>query len=219
MIYEPRHDKTNKTSVRPAKTQISLGIRPVWSGSLLCAQWVAKDPRFLHADIEDSDQTGRMPRLIRVFAGRTLILLVLSCRGSYILYAKRYNILELSSKSKKSMRVRWATWGIYSYSIASRVNFLYGLFVVFGPWSEMNLWTLHVNIDVKLVMAAPVAEWLRMRIFSALNRSSSHLCGFQPSSGHMWNKISSACGWSGVFSPGSPVFAPPYDWLGSKWLK
>ena len=27
-------------------------------------QWVAKDPRFLHADSEDSDQTGRMPRLI-----------------------------------------------------------------------------------------------------------------------------------------------------------
>ena len=69
-------------SVRPAKTQISLGIGPVLSESSLCAQWVAKDPRFLHADSEDSDQTGRMPRLIRVFAGRTLILLVLSCRGS-----------------------------------------------------------------------------------------------------------------------------------------
>ena len=48
-----------------------------------CDQWVAKDPRFLHADSEDSDQTGRMPRLIWVFAGRTLTLLVLSCRGSY----------------------------------------------------------------------------------------------------------------------------------------
>ena len=29
--YEPPHDKTNKMSVRPAKTQISLDIRPVWS--------------------------------------------------------------------------------------------------------------------------------------------------------------------------------------------
>ena len=28
-IIEPSHDKTNKMSVRPAKTQISLGIRPV----------------------------------------------------------------------------------------------------------------------------------------------------------------------------------------------
>ena len=51
--YEPRLDKTNKMSVRPAKTQISLGIRPVCSGSSLCAQWIGKDPRFFHADSED----------------------------------------------------------------------------------------------------------------------------------------------------------------------
>ena len=50
---EPQHDKPNKRSVRQAKTQISLGIRPVWSKSTLCAQWVAKDPSFLHADSED----------------------------------------------------------------------------------------------------------------------------------------------------------------------
>ena len=31
MIYEPQHDKTNKTPVRPAKTQNSLGNRPIWS--------------------------------------------------------------------------------------------------------------------------------------------------------------------------------------------
>ena len=88
-LFEPPHDNTNKMTVRPAKTQISLGIHPVWAESSLCAQWVAKDPSFLHADSkdpdqtsEDSDQTGRMSRLIWVFAGRKLILLVLSCRGS-----------------------------------------------------------------------------------------------------------------------------------------
>ena len=58
IILEPPHDKTNKMTVRPAKTQIRLGIRPVWSESSLCAQWVAKDPSFFHADSEDSDQTG-----------------------------------------------------------------------------------------------------------------------------------------------------------------
>ena len=66
-ICEPRHDKTNKMSVHPAKTQIKLGIRPVWSVSSLCAQWVAKDPRFLHVGSEDSEQTGRMPRQILSF--------------------------------------------------------------------------------------------------------------------------------------------------------
>ena len=85
-MTEPRHDKTNKMSVRPAKTQIiSLGIRPVWSESSMRAQWVAKNPSFLHANSEDSDQPGWMPRLIWVYAGRTLTLLVLSCRGSCFL--------------------------------------------------------------------------------------------------------------------------------------
>ena len=60
-------------SVRPAKTQISLGIRPVWSESSLSA-WRKLGSWATHkAHSEDSDQTGRMPRLIWVFAGRTLI--------------------------------------------------------------------------------------------------------------------------------------------------
>ena len=58
-LYEPPHDKTNKVSVRPAKTQIGLGIRPIWSESSmstwrnigsLATQWVYS---------EDSDQPGR----------------------------------------------------------------------------------------------------------------------------------------------------------------
>ena len=52
--------KPTKWLVRPAKNQISLGIRPVWSESSLCAQWVAKGPSILHADSEHSDQAGRM---------------------------------------------------------------------------------------------------------------------------------------------------------------
>ena len=54
-------------TVRPAKTQIC----PVWSESSLCTQWVAKDPSFLNADSEDTNQTGLMPWLIGVFTGRT----------------------------------------------------------------------------------------------------------------------------------------------------
>ena len=35
--FEPPHNTTNKITVRPAKTQISLGIHPVWSESSLPA--------------------------------------------------------------------------------------------------------------------------------------------------------------------------------------
>ena len=63
--------KPTKWYVRPAKTQISLGIRPVWSESSLSA-WKKLESLATHwAHSEDSDQIGRMPRLIWVFAGRT----------------------------------------------------------------------------------------------------------------------------------------------------
>ena len=82
ILNEPRHDKTNNVAVRPAKTQISLGIRPVWSESSRSEYRKLGSVATHWAHSEDSDQTGRMPRLIWVFAGRTLTLLVLSCRGS-----------------------------------------------------------------------------------------------------------------------------------------
>ena len=62
--------KSTISPVHPAKTQISLGICPVWSELSLCAHCVAKDPSFLQADSEDSEETGQMPRLIWVFDGR-----------------------------------------------------------------------------------------------------------------------------------------------------
>ena len=58
---------------------------PVWSESSLSACRKLGSLATHWAHTEDSDQTGRMPRLIWVFAGRTLILLVLSCRGSNII--------------------------------------------------------------------------------------------------------------------------------------
>ena len=66
--------------LHPAKTQIRLGIHPVWSESSLCTHWVVKDPMFLHVDNEDSDQTGRMPRLIWVFA---------DCTGHFVGFVMR----------------------------------------------------------------------------------------------------------------------------------
>ena len=76
--------KLTKWHGRPAKTQISLGIRPVWSESSLSA-WRKLGSLAIHwAQNEDSGQTGRMPKLIWVFDGCTIILLALSWGGSFI---------------------------------------------------------------------------------------------------------------------------------------
>ena len=64
-MYEPPHDKTNNMACAPREDSDQPGQ------SSLCAQWVAKVPTLRHVDSKDSDQTGQMPRLIWVFAGRT----------------------------------------------------------------------------------------------------------------------------------------------------
>ena len=58
-------------------------------------QWVAKDPSFLHADREDSHQTGRMPRLIWVFAGRTCHFVGFVVRGLRIAYGLQWTKVGL----------------------------------------------------------------------------------------------------------------------------
>ena len=63
--------KPTKWHVRPEKTQISLGICSVWSESSLSAWRKPGSLATNWAHTEDSDQTGQMPRLIWVFAGRT----------------------------------------------------------------------------------------------------------------------------------------------------
>ena len=73
VILQMRGCMTKRTNwhLRPAKTQISLGIRPVWSESSLSA-WRKVGSLATHwAHSEESDQTGRMPRLIWVCAGCT----------------------------------------------------------------------------------------------------------------------------------------------------
>ena len=59
--------KPTKWHVGPAKT----GIRPVWSESSLSAWRKLRSCPTHWAHSEDSNQTGWMPRLIWVFAGRT----------------------------------------------------------------------------------------------------------------------------------------------------
>ena len=58
--------KPTKWPLRPAKTQISMGIHLVWSESSLSA-WRNIGSSATHwAHYKDSDQTGQMPRLIWV---------------------------------------------------------------------------------------------------------------------------------------------------------
>ena len=63
-LNEPPRDKTNKIAYAPSDDSDQPGRPPSLIASSLCAQWVAKDPSFLPADSEDSDQIGPTPRII-----------------------------------------------------------------------------------------------------------------------------------------------------------
>ena len=90
------HDKTNKMTVRPVKTPLSLGICQVWSESSLSA-WRKLGSWATHwTHSKDSDQTGQMLRLIWVFAGRTPTFLVLSWGGSNCFRAQDVFFREIS---------------------------------------------------------------------------------------------------------------------------
>ena len=69
MAFEPSEDRSAWASTQSDQSSLSAWRK---LGSL-ATHW---------AHSEDSDQTGRMPRLIWVFADLTAILLVLSCSGS-----------------------------------------------------------------------------------------------------------------------------------------
>ena len=90
----------------PSEDSDQPGHPPSLIRVFACAQWVAKDPSFLHVDSEDPDQTGRMPRLIWVFTGRTC-LLVLSWGSSYFFYtvSKTEKIINSQQSLLKMMKI------------------------------------------------------------------------------------------------------------------
>ena len=74
----------------------------------------------------------------------------------------------------------------------------------------LGVWVWILN----LIVAAPVAEWLRSLTSVLLIIRSSHRCGFAHRTGHEFICETShvlLAGVSGGFSPGTPVFAPPTD--------
>ena len=131
--FEAAHDKTNKMTVRPAATQISLGIRPVWS--VFAVHSIAKDPRFLHVDSEDSD-----------WANALVILLVLSCSGSF---TSTFLYLHLNARN-----LIWVTWEaseghVHGLTVIQIKICIFSTFLPFpGQWRQMEELTMHLSSDI-----------------------------------------------------------------------
>ena len=85
------------------------------------AQWVAKDPNFLHGDNEDSDQTGQMPRLIWVFAGCACHFVGFVIRRLNSACQQPGNFFSTSSTSTQTTLLPW--FEMRSFWIALKQNY------------------------------------------------------------------------------------------------
>ena len=103
---KPKRNKGRKRKIglmRPVKIQISLCIRTFWSEYSLSALWIAKDAKFLHADIEDSEQTSWVRRLIWIFVACTYQK-VLSHVAAHVYYAWSKCLNHEKKKKKKKKK-------------------------------------------------------------------------------------------------------------------
>ena len=122
--YEPRHDKINKVSVRPAKTQISLGIRPVWSESSL-STWRKLGFLATHwAHSEDwSDCADTQADLILRWAHTHFVRFVMS-------RLLHWNILYSHSKAYHNLYSN-----IFKLILFNPITFFFTIIIAF-PWSK-----------------------------------------------------------------------------------
>ena len=86
--------KPTKWHLRPVKTQIKLGIRPVWSASFLSTWGRLKSLAIIRAHSEASDQTGWSESSL----GAKVILLVLSWGGSFYFVSLASKIISANSR-------------------------------------------------------------------------------------------------------------------------
>ena len=107
----------------PCEDSDQLGIRPVWSESSLCPQWVAKDPSFLHADSQDLIRLGDVSL-------RWDILLLLSWGGSLMCMHSNPVVPDL----RKLRQVPYIVWANKGLGETVRMHRLSWAFTVSPVW-------------------------------------------------------------------------------------
>ena len=99
-------DMTKPTKWVCAQRRLRSAWASAQSDQSLLSIWRKLGPLATHwAHSRDSDQTGRMPRLIWVFAGRTVISLVLSCHGSHVCILSRIYLWKFELRHDKTNKI------------------------------------------------------------------------------------------------------------------
>ena len=142
-------------TVRPAKTQISinLGIRPVWSESSLCAQWIAK------TQAKTLIRLDGCPGWSESSLGAHATLLVLSWDGSIVIeiLCDKNGMTNLHSETTIYTLISYLTIQnayVYSYGhVYNRNNF-----VIRAGSSRDDV----INVSYIPTVSAPQVSWMTL---------------------------------------------------------
>ena len=110
-LFEPPHDKTNKMTVRQAKTQISLGIRPVWSVFAVRSMGSYGPKLFFMWTSKTLIRLSGLPRLIWVFAGRTCHFVGFVMRRLVYVRRKMFWLYPLEIAALSTRLLQEPYWG------------------------------------------------------------------------------------------------------------
>ena len=149
ILFEPRHNKTNKMTVRPAKTQISLGICPVWSESSLStwrnlgslathwSEWVNAQAD-LWSDWVDAQAALSLCWVHSHFVGFVMRRLIYS-----ILHGLEYrNVPKFSNRSEQT--VKNPIREVWSGSTRSLIR-IYTVCHSSASFRLITLWKIHIS--------------------------------------------------------------------------
>ena len=105
--------QTQQNDCPPSEHSEQPGHLPSLIRVLACTEWVAKDPSFLHANSEDSDQTESS-------LGVNAILLVLSWRGSFLSISGIIGRSNVSEVQVSPGQTRNMLSGVYTCGFCGR---------------------------------------------------------------------------------------------------
>ena len=153
--------------VRPTKTQISLRICAVWSGSLLAACWNSESLSIQNAPSEDYDQTARMRRLIWIFAWRTCPKVRLQTSWPMFLWYYRM-IMKLIRDVISGLISGFMLWIIILFSFQSGALSVFILIIMCSGTKQQ--WSRHTT---KVQISLCICVGLSVSLLSAWTRFGS----------------------------------------------
>ena len=136
--FEPQHDKINKMTCAPSEDSDQPEHPPSWSKSLLCTQWVAKDPKFLHVG-------SKCPGWSESSLGVQVTLLVLPCAGSFDSFQRKSEDWNHQLNNKKTLLHHSFSY-VHIWSVQKYNNGYIYIFFFFFRWklSFITFLNLHV---------------------------------------------------------------------------